>query len=126
MLSFYSRPPRPPVLAEHQLAFERQISLPGFIRDGYWTATFDFIDSASSPGNDPVDRLGLTGSARLLQDVYQLDQYAFRTDERKQQLNITISLAQRDPFAFQKFRETGVMNFDTPMNFEPAGSRVNT
>jgi hypothetical protein len=57
---------------------------------------------------------GLTGSARLLRDLYALDQHAFRTDERKLQLSETISLAQLDPFVFQQFRRTGVLPFATP------------
>jgi hypothetical protein len=57
----------------------------------------------------------LTGSARLLQDIFQLDQYAFETDKRKLQLTKTISLAQMAPAEFQRFRETGVMLFATPM-----------
>ena len=61
------------------------------------------------------DRRGLTGSARLLQDIYQLDQYAFDTNKRKLQLTKTISLAQLAPLEFQRFRETGVMTFATPM-----------
>ena len=60
------------------------------------------------------DRRGLTGSARLLQDIYQLDQHAFQTDERKHQLTKTISLAQQYPAEFQRFRETGEMTFETP------------
>src|SRR5262249_12409897 len=31
------------------------------------------------------------------------------------QLTRTISLAQQDPFVFQRFRQTGVLPFDTPM-----------
>jgi hypothetical protein len=50
-----------------------------------------------------------------LQDIYQLDQYAFETDERKLQLVKTISLSRLDPYAFQRFRETGVMPFAVPM-----------
>lgn len=59
------------------------------------------------------DRRGLTGGARLLQDIFQLDQYAFETDERKLQLTKTISLASMAPAEFQRFRETGVMPFNT-------------
>ena len=62
-----------------------------------------------------TDRRGLTGSARLLQDIYQLDQYAFETNQRKLQLTKTISLAQLAPVEFQRFRETGVIPFATPM-----------
>jgi hypothetical protein len=60
------------------------------------------------------DRLGLTGSARLLQDIHRLDLYRFETERRKLNLTKTLSLAELDPFAFQRFRETGVLPFSTP------------
>src|SRR5262249_46320773 len=50
----------------------------------------------------------------LLRDLYAMDQYAFRTAQRKLQLTKTISLARLDPFGFQRFRETGVLRFATP------------
>jgi Tc toxin complex TcA C-terminal TcB-binding domain len=62
-----------------------------------------------------ADRRGLTGSARLLQDIFQLDQFAFETTKRKLQLTKTISLARLAPLEFQRFRETGVLTFATPM-----------
>jgi hypothetical protein len=61
------------------------------------------------------DSKGLTGAERLLRDLTELDQYAFRTNQRKLQLSKTISLAQLDPFAFQRFCETGILIFSTPM-----------
>src|SRR5262249_44398765 len=61
------------------------------------------------------DRRGLTGSARLLQDIYQLDQYAFDTNKRKLQLVKVLSLSRLAPFEFQQFRDTGVLTFATPM-----------
>jgi hypothetical protein len=100
-------------LAENQLAFERQESSAAYIQADYWEAPSDNSTQDSS-GKAP-DRRGLTGSARLLQDIYQLDQYAFDTNTRKQQLSKTISLSQLDPFAFQRFREAGILNFSTPM-----------
>ncbi|HMQ32545.1 MAG TPA: hypothetical protein PKD53_17570, partial [Chloroflexaceae bacterium] len=100
-------------LAEHQLAFERQELPPAFIQADYWDAP---RDAAAAPdGDGGPDRRGLTGSARLLQDLYRLDQHAFETDRRKLQLTRTISLARLDPFAFQLLRERGVMVFATPM-----------
>jgi hypothetical protein len=99
-------------LAASQLAFERQEVPRPYIQADYWQAPADGF--GSSDGKAP-DRRGLTGSARLLQDIYQLDQYAFDTNKRKLQLTKTISLAQPDPLAFQQFRETGVLPFDTPM-----------
>ena len=72
-------------LAENQLAFERQEPPPALIQADYW----EVIDGAAAPatGQDaPPDRRGLTGSARLLQDIFRLDQHAFETDKRKLQL----------------------------------------
>jgi hypothetical protein len=112
------------LLAEAQLAFERQETLPVFIQGDYWepprvaadesdpiTAAVAAIAAATGQTSD---RRGLTGSARLLRDLYAMDQYAFRTAQRKLQLTKTFSLAQLDPFAFQRFRETGVLRFSTP------------
>jgi len=98
-------------LAANQLAFERQEIPPSFIQADYWQPP---AAGGSIVSNGP-DRLGLTGSARLLQDIYQLDQYAFLTNTRKLQLTKTISLAQLSPAEFQRFRESGVMPFATPM-----------
>ena len=101
-------------LAQNQLAFERQEVPPAMIQPDYWEAPSDGGGANSSVSNGP-DRRGVTGSARLLQDISQLDQYAFDTDKRKLQLTKTISLALLSPGEFQRFRETGVMTFATPM-----------
>lgn len=101
-------------LAENQLAFERQEIPPSFIQSDYWDPPREGTTTVSNDENAP-DRRGLTGSARLLQDIYRLDQYAFETDQRKLQLTKNISLAQLDPFAFQQFRETGILIVSTPM-----------
>jgi hypothetical protein len=101
-------------LAENQLAFERQMTPPAFIRANYWDAPGDFAGGAAESAQPP-DRRGLTGSARLLEDVQQLDQYAFDTEKRKLQLTKTLSLARLAPAEFQRFRETGVLNFATPI-----------
>jgi hypothetical protein len=98
-------------LAENQLAFERQETPPAYIQADYWNVpTEGGITDAKAP-----DRRGLTGSARLLQDIYQLDQYAFDTNKRKLQLSKTLSLVRLAPAEFQRFRETGVLTFATPM-----------
>jgi Tc toxin complex TcA C-terminal TcB-binding domain len=91
-------------LAEAQLAFERQELPAGFVSSDYWR---DATTGAS-------DRRGLTGSARLLEDVARLDQYAFDTDRRKLHLTQTFSLSQVAAFELQHFRETGVLTFATP------------
>jgi hypothetical protein len=98
-------------LAQNQLAFERQEATPLFIKNDYWQPPAD--DSAFGSSSER-DRRGLTGSARLLQDIYQLDQFAFETNKRKLQLAKTISLSQLAPLEFQRFRESGVLTFATP------------
>jgi hypothetical protein len=98
-------------LAEAQLAFERQEVPPAYIRADYWKPPTEGL-----PGQAMPDRRGLTGSARLLQDLTELDQHAFRTEQRKLQLSKTISLAQLDPVAFQRFRQTGVLPFHSSMD----------
>lgn len=106
-------------LAQYQLAFERQESPPSFIKADYWEATDDQAQRTSSQ-NTP-DRQGLTGSVRLLQDITRLDQFAFDTNRRKLQLSQTISLARLAPVEFQRFRETGVLPFATPMTLFDQG-----
>jgi hypothetical protein len=101
--------------AANQLRFERQQDIPAIIQNDYWEAPSDAVTSASGSGNGP-DRRGLTASARLLQDVTTLDQLAFDTDKRRLELTKNISLATLDPVAFQKFRETGTITFQTPMD----------
>jgi Tc toxin complex TcA C-terminal TcB-binding domain len=99
-------------VAKAQLAFERQENPPIAVSADYWTAPSSAATTlAASPADD---RRGLTGSARLLADLYQLDQYAFDTNKRKIGVTKTISLAQLAPAEFQKFRETGVITFATP------------
>ncbi|MGA9772842.1 MAG: neuraminidase-like domain-containing protein [Blastocatellia bacterium] len=99
-------------LAQNQLAFERQAATPMFIKNDYWQPPSE--ESGLGDSSEP-DRRGLTGSARLLQDIYELDQFAFETNKRKLQLTKTISLSQLAPLEFQRFRETGVLTFATPM-----------
>jgi hypothetical protein len=100
-------------LALSQLAFERQERPPTFIRSDYWQAPQD--GAPPSADEKTPDRQGLTGSARLLQDIYQLDQYAFETNQRKLQLVQHFSLARLVPYELQGFRETGILPFATPM-----------
>ena len=103
-------------LAELQLAFERQEAPAGLIKADYWERPSEDMTpdvGASVTGTNNVR--GLTGSARLLRDIYELDQYAFTKNQRKLQLSETISLAQQDPVGFQVFRQTGLLPFETPM-----------
>lgn len=107
-------------LAENQLAFERQEVPPAYIQADYWNAPSDGA-TASNTNTQAPDRKGLTGSARLLQDIYQLDQYSFGTNKRKLPLTKTISLARLVPVEFERFRETGVLPFATPMEMFDRG-----
>jgi hypothetical protein len=99
-------------LASAQLGFERQATPPTFIQADYWQPN---EDSFGAGDEKSPDRRGLTGSARLLRDIYQLDQYAFDTNKRGLQPSRTISLAQFAPAEFQRFRETGVLRFGTSL-----------
>ena len=98
-------------LAQRQLAFERQERELPIILEDYWTYTDTSALLLRTGGG--VERRGMTGSARLLQDITRLDQEAFFTDRRKLQLSKTISLALHDPIAFAQFRETGELHFGT-------------
>jgi len=60
-----------------------------------------------------TDRKGLTGSARLLKDIVEMEQYALDSDRRRLQITRTYSLAQLGPISFQLFRQTGVLSFVT-------------
>jgi hypothetical protein len=85
------------------------------IQADYWEALAASGLSGATDQKAP-DRRGLTGSARLLRDIYQLDQYAFETDKRKLNLSQTFSLARMAPYDFfEQFRQTGVLTFATPM-----------
>jgi hypothetical protein len=105
--------------AELQLAFERQEEPARIIKSDYWIA------APSPPGGSPNgstnDRRGITGSARLLQDLYDLDQQAFASERRLLNLSQTFSLARLMPIDFDEFRRTGVMMFSTPMSWFDEG-----
>lgn len=94
--------------AELQLAFQRQESPQRLIRTDYWKL-------ASSDGSK--DRRGISGSARLLQDLYALDQYAFNSERRLLNLTQSFSAARLMPVELEAFRRTGVLVFNTPMSW---------
>jgi hypothetical protein len=98
--------------AQNQLAFETQQPVPVLVRKDYWRPLDDGVLASTA---EP-DRRGLTGSARLLRDVYELDQFAFENNRRKLQLTKTLSLARLAPVEFEEFRRTGVLTFATPMS----------
>lgn len=97
-------------LAQQQLGFERQGEVK-VIQSDYWNVLVD-----GSEQERGTDRLGITGSARLLKDIYQVDQYAFETRQRKQVFSVALDLAEMFPVEFQLFRKTGEMVFETPQN----------
>lgn len=99
-------------LAQMQLAFERQQAGLNFILSDYWVAPQN-NSSSYSTNKENKNRHGMTGSARLLQDIYKMDQHAFSTDQRKLQMSKTISLAMLDPIVFQQFRQSGSLLFNT-------------
>lgn len=103
-------------MAATQLEAMTQTSVPVTVRDDYAVPLETGMSSAAAPGEGPsfVSK-GLTGSAQLLRDIYELDQYAFQINKRKLQLVETLSLAQLDIVAFQRFRQTGVLVFEAPM-----------
>ncbi|MFC7771838.1 neuraminidase-like domain-containing protein [Salinirubellus sp. GCM10025899] len=99
-------------LAQRQLAFERQSMPRQFIQTDYW----ELPSNDGSSDGQGEERRGITGSERLRQDITELDQWEFRTDERKLQVEKTISLSDVDPIALQQFRETGVLPFETTLD----------
>jgi len=103
-------------LAQRQLAFERQEMPRQFIGADYWNVSKDGQSTLPSGSDgDGTDRRGLTGSAQLLRDITELDQHEFETDERKLQVEKTISVSNLDSMALQQFRETGVLSFATTL-----------
>ncbi|MFE1797715.1 LamG-like jellyroll fold domain-containing protein [Streptomyces sp. NPDC059517] len=96
--------------AQQQLAADWQLPDPGIIKADYWPAPGTIGSQQPAP-----DRLGLTGSARLLRDLTQLDEHAFELNRRKLNLQHTFALSATAPEAFADFRRTGVLSFATPM-----------
>jgi len=100
--------------AQNQLGFERQEQVPVFIQDDYWEAPSQTALSIGGSASG-TDRRGMTASARLLQNITELDQFAFDSEKRKLQLTRNISLMRMAPTDFQRFRESGRMEFTLPM-----------
>jgi len=91
--------------AERQYYFEQQEQAGPFILDDYWK-----IPEGATLTGGGIDRRGLTGSARLLQDLTRLDQFAFENTKRKLEMVQTISIGQNFPVEMQNFKETGVLD----------------
>jgi hypothetical protein len=98
-------------MAQQQLAFERQQPPPEIIKANYWIP-----GGVGAQGPNEPDRRGLTGSARLLRDLTELDQHAFETNRRKLNLEQVFPLSRTAPEAFAEFRRTGVLSFATPLD----------
>jgi hypothetical protein len=94
----------------------------GFVAADYWRDA----TTGGTGGASNADRRGLTGSARLLQDVYRLDQYAFDTDRRKLHLTQTLSLAQIAGYDLQLLRDNGVVTFASTRELFDASSPATT
>ncbi len=109
--------------AELQLAFERQEQLAGFIKADYWQLAASSAAAASKSdtgtGNNEklINPRGITGSARLLQDIYLLDERAFSTERRLLNLTQSFSLARLMPIEFEEFRRSGLLAFATSMQW---------
>ena len=97
------------LLAQRQLAFERQQRPPTFIKPDY------VVDATASNLTAAQSSSGLTGSARLLSDLNDLNDYAYSTDQRKLQLMQSFSLAQLAPIDFILFRQSGNISFTIPL-----------
>ena len=82
--------------AQRALEFERQTSL-DFIGFDYWDD----------------EKQGLLGAEQLLRDINKMEQFRLSTATRKREIEKTISLASIAPAEFQRFRETGVLDFET-------------
>lgn len=98
-------------LAQAQLGFERAEQPQTFVLTDYWQSPADLTSTVKQP-----DRRGLTGSARLAEDLARLDEYAFATDRRKLNLSQTFSIAQLMPAELLDFRQTGTLSFATTTN----------
>ncbi len=104
-------------MAYYQLGFERQQAPTSTVREDYWTDGSDgngLLAGLQDEG-EATDRKGLTGSARLIQDIVQLEQEALETNKRKLQISKSISLSTLDPSSFAAFKDSGVLYFSTPM-----------
>ena len=99
-------------IANYQLAFQRQEASTSFIQADYWTAPHQATQGPTPSRRTAAAPPVLRGCCKTSISSIR---YAFQTEKRKLQLSTTISLAQLDPYQFQRFRETGVLSFVLPM-----------
>ncbi len=83
--------------AQQALEFERQTSL-DFIGYDYWDD----------------EKRGLLGAEQLLADLETMEQFRLTNTSRKREIEKTISLNSVAPAEFQRFIETGILDFATP------------
>ena len=114
--------------AELQLAFERQERPVRLIKTDYWLAASSAAASSSTSSGPTgagrrakIDPRGITGSTRLLQDLYTLDEHAFSSERRLLNLSQNFSLSRLMPVEFEDFRRTGLLAFSTPMQWFDEG-----
>lgn len=97
-------------LARLELSFQLQDPSIPKIRADYWEVP------ALTFGGASQDLKGITGSARLLQDIYALYQHAFEKNKRKLNLTKILSIGQIAPVELQQFRQTGILRFATTLD----------
>lgn len=98
-------------LAQQQLSFDLLQEI-NTIRADYWTMPVEGSLNPNATDKEP-DRRGLTGSARLLRDIEDLDGLVVSQAQRRLQLTRTISLASMAPGELQRLKETGELWFET-------------
>ncbi len=103
-------------LAENQIAFEWQEIPPKIIQTDYWEPQKNNTETGTVDSSEK-DRRGITGSARLTQDIYRLDQFAFQARKRKDILTKPFSLSTLFPVEFARFKQSGILRFATHMDF---------
>src|SRR5262249_38142944 len=91
-------------LAEQQLAFERQIPSPGFIKADYWTVT-----------GAPLATGGLTRAPPVLGRPPPPGEDAAPTPPAHPPRSPAAPLAPLSPVDVQQFRQTGMLPFATPI-----------
>jgi hypothetical protein len=99
-------------LAQDQLAFERQEAVPAIVQTDYWEPP-----PTATAGGGSTERRGLLGAERLLDDLTRLDQEAFARDRRRLNITQSFSLSQRLPLQFHALRQTGQIEFGTPLSW---------
>lgn len=101
-------------MAQRSLEFERQEPV-RFILGEYWNVATDVIEARNL--TEKQRSLGLLGAERLLTDLTKLDAFRLTTEQRRQQISKTISLARMMPLELAGFRQSGVITFNTLMEW---------